>query len=124
MSAPPPNSDRAAALQTLLHLLESVTKTVRVTVRSDSGHLLSVTIPPATPKADPSDRDCRQDILAVLREAGYRMTTTEILTELDRRKWLWGERTVKGYLSEMVIDGDLDKSAKVHPPGYGLVQRT
>jgi hypothetical protein len=120
MSAPQ-NPDRANALATLLHLLEAVTQPVRVTVRGERGHLLSVTIPPPAPAPRPlpdDERDCQADILAVLREAGRRMTTNQILSELSRRGWVHGDSTVKSYLSEMVTDGDVSKDPRAHPPGY------
>ncbi len=121
MMAPPPSPDRAVALATLQHLLESLTDTATVTVQTARGHLANFTIhpPPPSPPPFPDDeRDCRGDILAVLRESGRRLTTNQVLTELARRGWIHGDSTVRGYLSEMVTDGDVSKDPKAHPPGY------
>jgi hypothetical protein len=118
MSAP--NPDRAVAMATLLHLLESLTDTAIVSVQTARGQLASITFPPPPPAPRrEDDRDCRADILTVLSESGRRFTTNQILTELDRRGWAYGERTVKVHLADMVVDGDVTKDPRAHPPGYG-----
>lgn len=64
------------------------------------------------------DRRCTDDVLLILREAGRRLTTSEILAELERRNLLWGERTVKGVLAELVDQGTLTNDQRARPRGY------
>jgi hypothetical protein len=63
---------------------------------------------------------CRADICAVLREAGKRLTTSEILTALDKSNRVWGESTVKTNLADMVEDRLITNRQDVRPRGYGL----
>lgn len=63
---------------------------------------------------------CAEDILTVVREAGHRMTTSQIMDELERRNMLWGERTVKGALAVLVQEGKLTNDQNARPRGYGI----
>ncbi len=130
MSAP--ESNRDAVLAALLALLDTARRPLTVIVQDGTSTVASFNLPPATtsdqtPKPEnrfrPDDnRDLRADILAVLHEAGRRLTTAQILAELGRRQWHHGERTVRGYLGEMVTDGYLDNDPKDRPPGYGALE--
>ncbi len=123
----PHERERQALLAALTLLLDGLAETVHVTVAGTDGRRLAdFLLPPSSqpvlpvpepPHAD-DDRDCRADILTVLREAGRRLTADQILAELERRQWLWGERTVKGHLGDMVADGTLDNSTGARPRGY------
>ncbi len=128
MSAP--ESNRDAVLAALLALLDTARRPLTVIVQDGAAAVASFNLPPAvpvppsskpTPRPD-DNRDLRADILAVLREAGRRLTTAQILAELGRRSWHHGERTVRGYLGEMVTDGYLDNDPKDRPPGYGALE--
>ncbi len=126
MDRPRPQSDREAAIAALHHLLSAVGDAVTISVQTARGTLATFHLGPPTPQPqtlDDDERDCRADILTVLIEAARRMTTNQILSELSRRQWHHGERTVKGNLAEMVIDGDVDKDPRAHPPGYGPSQK-
>ncbi|MCC6421693.1 MAG: hypothetical protein IT429_26030 [Gemmataceae bacterium] len=122
-------SDRDAALRNLYALLGSLQGQFTVSVHTQDGASATYLIPPPChpsqpppPPRDDGERDCRADILAVLTEAGRRLTTTQILGELERRDWHHGERTVKGHLARMVAAGALDNSPHARPPGYAPVQ--
>lgn len=66
--------------------------------------------------APPSE--CAADIMAVLHGLGKRLTTNEILTELQARGRLHGESTVKVTLARMVRDGELHNNKYDRPRGY------
>ncbi len=130
MSAAPPESNRDAVLTALRSLLDTARRPYTITITDGTSTVASFNLPPAAPPPNPSkpvprpddNRDLRADILAVLHEAGRRLTTAQILAELNRRQWHHGERTVRGYLGEMVTDGYLDNDPKDRPPGYGALE--
>ncbi len=117
-----PSPDRAAALAALAAILDQLSEPAVVIVQTRGVQLASLRIdPPPTPPPQPrddDDRDCRSDVLAVLRAAGRRLTTSQILTELERRNWLWGEGTVKRHLAALVAEGTLTSDTGARPPGY------
>ncbi len=130
----PSDRDREAALAALHALLGTLSEPATVSVQTSRGMLASIVVfpprpvlpppPPSPPQARPDDeRDCRADIIAVLAEAGRRLTTTQILAELNRRDWHHGERTVSGYLADMVEDGALTNDRRARPPGYAPAER-
>ncbi len=125
MSAP--ESNRDAVLAALLALLDTARRPLIITVSDGAAAVASFNLPPITapdhqapkPASRPDDnRDLRADILAVLREAGRRLTTAQILAELARRQWHHGESTIKRHLAEMMDDGFIDNDPKERPPGY------
>jgi hypothetical protein len=79
-----------------------------------------ITIEPVTQKSVPTENRCEEDIVAVLRAAGHRLTTMQILEALDRQGMPHGESTVKAHLAGMVRRGVLDKDPDANPHGYGL----
>jgi len=66
--------------------------------------------------------DCTLDILHVLEDAGHRLTTTRILSQLARAGAQWSERSVSGTLARMVEDGTLTNDQHAKPRGYGLAE--
>ncbi len=129
MSAPEP-TNREAVLAALRSLLDGARRPLVITVQDGAAPVAVLHLPPPTtspeptptkPQARPDDeRDCRDDILATLTEAGRRLTTNQILTEMERRGWLWGEATVRRHLAGMVSDGALTNDSRARPPGYTL----
>ncbi len=110
---------REAAIAELVRLLRAVPGAASVTVVC-SHSTITVAVPPpppAEPRED-DERDCAADVLAVLRDASRRLTTNQILTELEQRDWIHGERTVRGRLADMVEDGQLTNDRRAVPPGY------
>ena len=83
------------------------------------------TAPPAAPNAE-DEKDHRGlspvllDVLAVLREATRPLSRTLILEELAKRGKLWNERTVAGYLAQLVQDGTLENIQEGKQRGYRL----
>ncbi len=63
---------------------------------------------------------CTLDIITTLEEVRHRLTTTRLLSEMNRKKRYWSERTVAGRLSMMVEDGTLTNNQAARPKGYGL----
>lgn len=94
----------------------------RVILKMDQGEPVGLPMPPAgDAKGDVEPlRGCAADILTVLRAAGRRMTTMDILAELDRSGMEWSDRTVKGCLAELVDAGTIDNDQKARPRGYGV----
>jgi hypothetical protein len=81
---------------------------------------LAASLPPAEPEPGRPISPCVVDILDVLQAAGVPLTTTRLLAELAKAGKEWSERTVKGYLAEMVKDGTLTNPEGVTPRGYRL----
>ncbi len=126
--APQRDNERRALLAALTLLLDNLSEVVHVAITGADGRKIADLLwppplrqapetPPEPARAD-DDRDCRADILAVLREAGRRLTTNQILAELERRSWLWGEGTVKRHLAGLMSDGELTNDSRARPPGY------
>jgi len=116
----PPGPDRKALLASLHTFLDSVEDEVTIEVRLLHGGAFQVTLPAAPPPVRHDASTCRQDIISVLRSAGHRLTTSQILNALDKRYMTWGESTVKAKLAEMVRDGTLTNDPNARPQGYGL----
>lgn len=122
----PSSPERAAALAALNALLDSVLEPVVIIVKDRKGELATLRVdPPATAVPSPAtlprdddERDCRADILEALRAAGRRLTTNQLLSEMERRNCLWGETTVKRHLAGMMSDGVLSNDSRARPPGY------
>ena len=80
----------------------------------------------AAPACTDDEKDCRGlspvllDVLAVLREAKRPMSRTLILEALAKQGKLWNERTVAGYLSQLVQDGTLENVTEGRHRGYRL----
>ncbi len=131
MSAPEP-SNREAVLAALRSLLDGARRPLVITIEDGAAPVAVLHLPPPTSSPEPAqarpqtrpddERDCRDDILTILREAGRRLTTAQILTDITRRNWPHGESTVKRYLADMMSDGWLDNEPKERPPGYGLAK--
>ncbi len=64
--------------------------------------------------------DSCRDVIALLARTGHRLTTSQILSGLDRQGTPWGESTVKQMLAQAVRDELLDNRPQAKPPGYGL----
>lgn len=116
-----PASDRKAALAALAQILEAQADRLTLVVIRNGEEFARFALAPAAP---PGTGDaCKDAILAVLREAGHRLTTDGILERLARDGQSWGESTVKIKLAEMVEDDVLDNDARAKPRGYGVVPR-
>jgi hypothetical protein len=63
---------------------------------------------------------CAREIKETLRGVGHRLTTAEVLRELSRRGYKWGESTVKQTLATLVDTDEIDNRQDVNPRGYGL----
>ena len=74
--------------------------------------------PPLTSRA--MLRQAQLDIIGVIREAGRRLTTTQILDALANRGLQPSEGGTKTTLAELVRFGELTNSRAARPPGYGL----
>ncbi len=128
MSAP--ESNRDAVLAALLALLDTARRPFTVTITDGTSTVASFNLPPAAPsrqtnpppQKEEGERDLRVDILTVLRAARGRLTTAQVLSEIARRGWNHGERTVKGRLAEMVKDGWIDTDTEADPPGYAALE--
>jgi hypothetical protein len=70
----------------------------------------------------PSEKPCAVDILTVLTEERRRLSTNQLLDELESRDLLHGESTVKLALARMVADTKEIDNPKVNGRhvGYGL----
>ncbi|MCI0462118.1 MAG: hypothetical protein L0Z62_34635 [Gemmataceae bacterium] len=117
----------AAARACVQALYGPCRRPVRLRITLDDGEALSLPVPapwqaPAPQPAlrDDDERDCRADILTVLAEAGRRLTTSQILSELAQRQWHHGERTVAGHLADLVEEGALTNDRRARPPGYQI----
>jgi DNA-binding transcriptional ArsR family regulator len=66
--------------------------------------------------------DCERDVLTVLTDATFRLTTNRVLEELDRRGCLHGQATVSRTLARLVRAGILDARRR-SPRGYLLAER-
>jgi hypothetical protein len=67
--------------------------------------------------------ECLRDVIAALARAGKRLTTTEVMTALDRQGTPHGEGPVKQTLAAAVRDGLIVNAAsqdRGKPSGYGL----
>ena len=60
------------------------------------------------------------DILAVIEESAKPLTQYAVCAALARKKIEWSQRTVAGYLAEMVRQGMLVNPPGVKPAGYRL----
>src|SRR5947209_14186300 len=89
-------------------------KSVRLTLVEISGDGRN------TPVSSGDLTPCQEHCLEVLREAGHRLTQSQILTLLAERGYLDGESTVKLALAQMSRDGRLTKDPDGNPRGYGL----
>jgi hypothetical protein len=65
---------------------------------------------------------CRADVVHVLRTATHRMTARQIMSELARSGKVYGERTIKGVLAQLVDEAIADNEPNVKPRGYRLVR--
>jgi hypothetical protein len=72
---------------------------------------------PAEP-APISDGSCNSDILTTLREAGQRLTTTQLIAAMEAAGRPWAESTIKAALAAMVRDGTLLNRPDGKPKGY------
>jgi hypothetical protein len=71
-------------------------------------------------KSGVSERRSDREIIETLREKGRRLTTTELIAEMETRGLNPSESTVKKRLAELVKDKALDKDPNAKPRGYGL----
>ncbi len=115
----------AAARAYVRAVCGSSNRPVIVLITLDDGRPLLLPLPvhqPPPPPPSPRDdeRNCQTDILAVLRGCGGRMTAGQILSELERRDWIHGERTVTGHLADMVAAGIIVNATRTRPRGYSL----
>lgn len=69
---------------------------------------------------DPDDQTCRDAILLTLREAGRRLTTSQLLTAMEAAGRVYGESHVKATLASLVRSGELDNRTDTVPRGYGF----
>lgn len=65
---------------------------------------------------------CLGHVVAVLRAAGKRLTTTRVLEELAKAGHEWSETTVKHTLAAAVGAGVLVNDPESGPRGYGLAE--
>jgi hypothetical protein len=63
---------------------------------------------------------CQEHCIEVLREAGHRLTQSQILASLAKHGYHDAESTVKLALAQMSRDGRLTKDPDGNPRGYGL----
>jgi hypothetical protein len=63
---------------------------------------------------------CQEHCIEILREAGHRLTQSQILAALAKRDYHDGESTVKLALAQMTRNGQLTKDPDSNPRGYGL----
>jgi hypothetical protein len=66
------------------------------------------------------DRESDRLIEKTLRTVGHRLTTTELIAEMDKLGLNPSESTVKKRLAAMVKEKRLDNEPKARPRGYGL----
>jgi hypothetical protein len=113
--------EREAALNSIFAFIDSLD--VAVVLIRGKGRSARVKVP-RKPTVRDQEASCRDDLLAVLSEAGRRLTGSEILNELSRRHaddrthWLWSERTVMGCLADMVESGIITNDPDARPRGY------
>ncbi len=82
----------------------------------------NVLVVPA-PQAKEDSAGCREDILAVLQDAGLRLTSPQILAELRGRGRPWSVSAVRGHLAELVKAYVVTNETSAKPRGYSLTER-
>jgi hypothetical protein len=125
-----PETNRDVVLAALRSILDGARRPLTIIIQDGATAVASFNLPPATPSRETNpppqkedgERDLRADILTILRAAGQRLTTAQVLSEIARRRWNHGERTVKGRLAEMVKDGWIDNDPEADPPGYAALE--
>src|SRR5438477_8297799 len=105
-----PEKDLRSLVQAALEAGKSVKYTV-IEISGDSGR---------SPVYPEDFTPCQEHCLEVLREAGHRLTQSQILADLAKRGYHDGESTVKLALAQMSRDGRLTKDPEANPRGYGL----
>ncbi len=134
---------RDAILKALYTLLDRLEGPVTVTITDWTGaHVATFHLPapshagapaPGPPQAVPAapvpsppvplhedDGGPRAAVLTILQGAGRHLTTAQILTEVARRGWRHGERTVRGMLEALLADGTLTRDVRARTIFYGI----
>jgi hypothetical protein len=70
--------------------------------------------------AGPTHPDCAADCLVVIRQAGRRLKTNEVIQALIRAGKTHGKSTVKNTLALLTRNGQLKNNRGRRAPGYGL----
>jgi hypothetical protein len=73
-----------------------------------------------TTRTNPHERKCDRQIIETLRAVGHRLTTSKVLSAMEKRGSIPSESTVKKRLAVMAGDGRLTKDPNANPKGYGL----
>src|SRR5262245_20521385 len=98
----PPSGARGAVLAALQFLLDSLHERATVTVRIRDGPLSRFVVPPPEPdRTDGGGASCREALLDVLRDAGHRLTTEQIVLGLEQIGSLASQRTVERCLAQL-----------------------
>ena len=115
-----PREAALAQLHEALARLEDDLAVVWVQCRSGFSQLFAV--PPAPQSRAAPEGGCSGDVIRALREAGRRLTFTEIQRRFDESspRVEWGERTLRRHLAALMADSIIDNDQDASPPGYGL----
>jgi hypothetical protein len=112
---------RAAAFARAVAALERLgDELVAITGFCRSGYSQTFTLPLAVPTRAPPTEGCGGDILAVLRDAGCRLTLSQIEGAFARLGKEWSDRTLKRHLADLLAAGWVDNDPNGDPPGYGV----
>lgn len=63
---------------------------------------------------------CANDIIQTLREINRRLTTHQLIAEMERRGRAWSDTKIKTTLPTLVEDGRITNEQRCNPKGYGL----
>jgi hypothetical protein len=114
---------RALAHEALARIAGSPADPITASAVGPDGRVVTVTLSPlqALPPRPRIITPCMADVLEALRQHGPdgRMTTVQVLADLERREWLHGESTVRHSLANLVALGKLT-SRRGAPAGYRL----